>query len=94
MQKMQEMWVGFLGWEEPLEKEMGTHSSRSPEELQGLLPSQPAKLETAVSLRTHLHEHPVAVHLLGSLEKVAPVSPHGRMFFCDDGCAWRRGAKE
>ena len=27
MQKMQEIWVGFLGWEEPLEKEMATHIS-------------------------------------------------------------------
>ena len=24
---VQEMWVRFLGWEEPLEKEMATHSS-------------------------------------------------------------------
>ena len=24
---MQEMWVRFLGWEDPLEKEMVTHSS-------------------------------------------------------------------
>ena len=24
---MQEMWVQFLGWEDPLEKEMTTHSS-------------------------------------------------------------------
>ena len=24
---MQKMWVGFLGWEGPLEKEMVTHSS-------------------------------------------------------------------
>ena len=24
---MQETWVGFLGWENPLEKEMATHSS-------------------------------------------------------------------
>ena len=24
---MQEMWVEFLGWEDPLEKEMATHSS-------------------------------------------------------------------
>ena len=24
---MQEMWVRFLGWEDPLEKEMATHSS-------------------------------------------------------------------
>ena len=24
---MQEIWVRFLGWEDPLEKEMATHSS-------------------------------------------------------------------
>ena len=24
---MQEIWVQFLGWEDPLEKEMATHSS-------------------------------------------------------------------
>ena len=27
MQETQEMWVGFLGWEDPLEKEMATLSS-------------------------------------------------------------------
>ena len=27
MQKPQEMWVQFLGWEDPLEEEMATHSS-------------------------------------------------------------------
>ena len=27
MQEMQEMWVGSLGWEDPLEEEMATHSS-------------------------------------------------------------------
>ena len=27
MQEMQEMWVRFLGQEDPLEKEMATHSS-------------------------------------------------------------------
>ena len=27
MQKMQEMWVWFLGWEDSLEKEMATHSN-------------------------------------------------------------------
>jgi len=27
MQETQEMWVLFLGWEDPLEKEMATHSS-------------------------------------------------------------------
>ena len=27
MQEMQEMWIQSLGWEDPLEKEMATHSS-------------------------------------------------------------------
>ena len=27
MQEMQEIWVQSLGWEDPLEKEMATHSS-------------------------------------------------------------------
>ena len=27
MQETQEIWVQFLGWEDPLEKEMATHSS-------------------------------------------------------------------
>ena len=27
MPAMQETWVGFLGWKDPLEKEMATHSS-------------------------------------------------------------------
>ena len=27
MQEMQEMWVGYLGQEDPLEEEMGPHSS-------------------------------------------------------------------
>ena len=27
MQKTQEMWVQSLGWEDPLEEEMATHSS-------------------------------------------------------------------
>ena len=27
MQEMQETWVQSLGWEDPLEKEMATHSS-------------------------------------------------------------------
>ena len=27
MQESQEMWARFLGWEDPLEKEMATHSS-------------------------------------------------------------------
>ena len=27
MQEMQEVWVRFLGWKDPLEQEMATHSS-------------------------------------------------------------------
>ena len=27
MQEPQEMWVQFLGWEDPLEEEMATHSN-------------------------------------------------------------------
>ena len=27
MQETQETWVGFLGWEDPLEKGLATHSS-------------------------------------------------------------------
>ena len=44
IQKTQEMWVQSLGWEDPLEEEMATHSSilawRIPrtEELGGLQP--------------------------------------------------------
>lgn len=50
-------------------------------------PSQLPKAGWSMLLLTHLHESPVVVHLLGSLEKVAPISPHGCMLFRDDGCA-------
>ena len=33
MQETQEMWVRSLGWEDPLEKEMATHSSVLPWEI-------------------------------------------------------------
>ena len=33
MQETQEMWVRSLGWEDPLEKEMVTHSSILPWEI-------------------------------------------------------------
>lgn len=45
------------------------------------------QVSQSMRLPTHLHESPVVVHLLGRLEKVAPVGPHGRMLFCDNGCA-------
>ena len=34
MQELQETWVGSLGWEDPLEEEMATHSSILP----GIIP--------------------------------------------------------
>ena len=46
---MRETWVQFLGWEDPLEKEMATHSSilawRIPEELEGLQSTGSQKVE-------------------------------------------------
>ena len=35
MQEMQEMWVQFLGQEDPLEEEMATHSSILPGKFHG-----------------------------------------------------------
>ena len=53
---MPETWVGFLGWEDPLEKEMATHSStlawRIPwtEELGGLQSTGRKELDTTERL--------------------------------------------
>ena len=46
---MQEMWVQSVGWEEPLEEEMATHSSI----LAGKIPwtEEPGRLLSAVSQR-------------------------------------------
>ena len=46
---MQEMWVQSLGWEEPLEEEMATHSSI----LAGKIPwtEEPGRLLSVVSQR-------------------------------------------
>ena len=35
MQETQETWVRFLGWEDPLEKEVATHSSFLPGKVHG-----------------------------------------------------------
>ena len=37
MQEMQETWVLSLGWEDPLEEEMATHSSNLAKEERGLV---------------------------------------------------------
>ena len=36
VEETQEMWAGFLGWEDPLEKEMSTHSREMSEGPGGL----------------------------------------------------------
>ena len=60
MQEMQEMWVLSLGWEDPLEKEMATHSSilawKIPwTEKPGGLRS--TKRQTWLSARAHMQTH-------------------------------------
>ena len=42
MQETQETWVWPLGWEDPLEEEMATHSSI----LAGLKPDEPGRLQS------------------------------------------------
>ena len=60
---MQETWVWFLGWEDPLEKDMATHSSilawRIPwtEEPGGLQSMGLQELGTTEKLSTHTHTH-------------------------------------
>ena len=55
------MWVQFLGWEDPLEKEMATHSSildwRNPwmKELGGL--QSMGHIESDMTERLHFHFH-------------------------------------
>ena len=54
---MQETWVQFLGWEDPLEKEMAAHSSTLAweipwtEEPGGLQAKQSEKLDTTQGLK-------------------------------------------
>ena len=60
MQEMQETWVLSLGWEDPLEKEMATHSSilawKIPwTEKPGGLRS--TKSQTRLSARAHVQTH-------------------------------------
>ena len=58
---MWEIWVRSLGWEDPLEKEMATHSSILAwrilwtEELGGLQPTSRKELDTTERLHFHFH---------------------------------------
>ena len=59
---MQETWVQSLGWEDPLEMEMATHSSilawKSPwMEEPGRLQSMDRKESDTAELLTHTHTH-------------------------------------
>ena len=59
---MQETWVQSLGWDDPLEKGMATHSSilawRIPwEEERGRLQSMGCKQPDTIERRTHTHTH-------------------------------------
>ena len=65
MQEMQEIWMWFLGWEDPLEEEIATHSSilawniswtEEPGELHGISKSW-TWLSTRACMCTHTHIH-------------------------------------
>ena len=63
-----ETWVQSLGWEDPLEKEMATHSSilawRIPwmEELGGL--QSKGRKESDTTERLHFHYGPFSMHVI------------------------------
>ena len=63
MQETQETWVQSLGWEDPLEEEMVTHSNilvwNTPwtEEPEGLIVHGVAKSWTQLNARAHTHTH-------------------------------------
>ena len=63
MQEMQEMWVGSLGWEDPLEKGMVTCCSilawkiQWTEEPHGLRSVGHKELDMSEQLSTHTHDH-------------------------------------
>ena len=50
-----EIWVGSLGWEDPLEKEMAVHSSSLAWKIpwMGYSPRSPKELDTAEQLHFH-----------------------------------------
>ena len=76
---MQETWVLSLGWEDPLEKEMATHSSI----LAWRIPwtEEPGRLQSMGSLsRTRLSDFPFTFHF-HALEK--EMATHSRFL------AWR-----
>ena len=75
MQKIQEMWVQFLGQEEPLEQEMATHSNilawkfswtRS---LAGYSPWGCKESDTTEHTHTHTHTHIHTIHLGGESQE-------------------------
>ena len=80
--EMWETWVQFLGWEDPLEKEMATHSSilawRIPwtEELGGLQPTGRKELDMTERLHFHFlsYSDPTTLASLHFLRYRSPAS--------------------
>ena len=56
---MQETWVQYLGWEDPLEKEMATHSNILAWEI--LKTEEPGRLQPILSLFDRLPFPPLAM---------------------------------
>ena len=79
---MQENWIPFLGQEDPLEKEMATHSSffawripwtKEPSRLQSMVLQQSTMTER-VSAHAHALTHTHAQSYLGFRDKAEPAS--------------------
>ena len=61
MQELQETWDGSLGWEDPLEEEMATHSSILP----GIIPwtEEPGEVtKSQTQLSTHAHIYKIQIY--------------------------------
>ena len=52
---MQETWVQFLGWEDPLEREMATHSSILAWRIPQMSPGGHKELDVTKVLNFHFH---------------------------------------
>ena len=62
---MRETWIRFLGWEDPMEESMATHSSilawRIPKDRGAYSPWGLKELDTTEQLRTQ-HTHDLSLH--------------------------------
>ena len=60
---MQETWVQYLGWEDPLEKKMATHSNILPWRIQWI--EEPGRLQS-MGLQTAGHDCATNFHIVKS----------------------------